>query len=181
MTKEMAASNGSSAQQPKLTTTNYETVRVSVVSPNPFDDVMKKLYASVGSESAWPSKISTESLEAFSNDINAAVGPHGFMFFKETNYEALVSVFGVADGLKAKRVTIGNPLIAITMLRHDIGAALFVPVDLLVTQERHREFTKIMYNLPSAQITAGNDSVPLMEAAKKLDEKLGLFVRAIAE
>jgi hypothetical protein len=36
---------------------------------------------------------------------------------------------------KALRVILGNPLIAITMLRHDLTAGLFAPVELLLLEE----------------------------------------------
>ena len=36
---------------------------------------------------------------------------------------------------KAMRVILGNPLIAITMLRHDVTAGLFAPVEVLLLDE----------------------------------------------
>ena len=35
------------------------------------------------------------------------------------------------------RTVVGNPLIAIAMLRHDVTAGLFAPVELLLTEEEN--------------------------------------------
>lgn len=35
---------------------------------------------------------------------------------------------------KVVRIIFGNPQIAITMIRHDVGAALFVPVEVLIVE-----------------------------------------------
>lgn len=42
--------------------------------------------------------------------------------------------------MKSKRIILGNPLIAITMLKHDMTAGLAVPVELLVL-EKVRSFS----------------------------------------
>src|SRR5205085_261451 len=57
-------------------------------------------------------------------------------------------------GLKAKvrMYTIGNPLIARTMLEHDIAAALNVPVRLMIYEEPATRTTRVTYDLPSSLI-----------------------------
>jgi uncharacterized protein (DUF302 family) len=87
----------------------------------------------------------------------------------------------VGDGRKCKRIILGNPLIAITMLRHDMKAGLFVPVELLVVEvNAEGGGVDLVYHLPSALISDGNN--PNLEAAaQKLDEKLEKLVRRISE
>ena len=74
-----------------------------------------------------------ESWAAYEREVQSHVGPSGFMLFA-----LLTTVRGSrkpASTRKVLRVVIGNPLIAITMLRHDVTAGLFAPVELLITEE----------------------------------------------
>jgi uncharacterized protein (DUF302 family) len=45
----------------------------------------------------------------------------------------------VGGGRKCKRILLGNPLVAITMLKHDMKAGLSVPVELLVVEATREE------------------------------------------
>jgi uncharacterized protein (DUF302 family) len=83
-------------------------------------------------------------------------------------------------GLKAKArmYTIGNPLIARTMLEHDIAAGLNVPVRLMIYEEPATGTTRVIYDLPSS-LMSGLKNEKVTAAAKKLDAKLiGLAVHA---
>lgn len=57
-------------------------------------------------------------------------GPSGFMLFALVEHGAWITKAGIDR--KAIRAILGNPLIAITMLRHDVSAGLFAPVELLI-------------------------------------------------
>ena len=61
----------------------------------------------------------------------------------------------------------GNPLIAITMIRHDLTAGLFAPVEILVTEAEDGRGTTITYVRPSSLMVIGNNP-PLMQAAAEL-------------
>lgn len=88
-------------------------------------------------------------------------------------------LFNVGDGLKVKRIILGNPLIAITMLKYDIPTGLAVPVEILVRELEKDGRTEVLYNLPSGLI-AGLDRQPeLVEAAKVLDDKLETLVKFV--
>ncbi|XHR29800.1 MAG: DUF302 domain-containing protein [Chthoniobacteraceae bacterium] len=63
------------------------------------------------------------------------------------------------------RHTIGNPLIARTMLEHDIVAGLNVPVRVMIYEDAPSRTTRLTYDLPSSLMQ--NEKVT--EAAKKLD------------
>ena len=65
----------------------------------------------------------------------------------------------MADGCRGSASTggvvrwiLGNPLIAITMIRHDITAGLFAPVEILVTEKERGPGTTITYVRPSSLI-----------------------------
>ena len=63
-----------------------------------------------------------------------------------------------------------NPLIAITMIRHDITAGLCAPVEILVTEKEDRRGTALTYVRPSSvMVTIENPA--LLTAATALDEK----------
>jgi uncharacterized protein (DUF302 family) len=81
-----------------------------------------------------------------------------------------VPLFSVGSGLKSKRVILGNPLIAITMLKHDMTAGLAVPVELLVLESK--EGVDLIYQLPSALIAGLNRDPSLVDAVGALDAKL---------
>ena len=73
------------------------------------------------------------------------------------------------------RLILGNPLYAITMIRHDITAGLFAPVELLVVEESDRRGASVTYVRPSSLMVI-EDNPPLLEAARALDAKLSALV-----
>ena len=72
---------------------------------------------------------------------------------------------------KARMYTIGNPLIAQTMLKHDIAAGLNVPVRLMIYEDAANLTTRLVYDLPSS-LMIGLQNEMVAAAAKKLDAKL---------
>jgi uncharacterized protein (DUF302 family) len=97
------------------------------------------------------------------------------MIFAEIDHGAWIGRFGLNQNLV--RVILGNPLIAITMLRHDITAGLFAPVELLVSEQPANRGSTIIYVKPSTLIaTNGDDKLRL--AAEALDKKLSDLINA---
>jgi hypothetical protein len=84
--------------------------------------------------------------------------------------------------MQVKRIILGNPLIAITMLKHDLTAGLAVPVELLVLEKSDAEGggVDLIYHLPSALIAGLNRDPALVKAAEVLDAKLSEFVDCVA-
>ena len=72
---------------------------------------------------------------------------------------------------RARMYTIGNPLIARTMLEHDIAAGLNVPVRLMICEEPASRTTRLTYDLPSS-LMSGLKNRKVAAAAEKLDAKL---------
>ncbi len=71
--------------------------------------------------------------EAYRQAVEPTSGPSGFMLFGFVDHGAWISKAGIER--KVLRVILGNPLIAITMLRHDVSAGLFAPVEVLIADE----------------------------------------------
>jgi hypothetical protein len=72
---------------------------------------------------------------------------------------------------KARQYIIGNPLIAITMLRHDIRVGLNVPVRVYIYRDEASGTTRFEYDQPST-LMSGLDNRDVTAAAEKLDAKL---------
>jgi uncharacterized protein (DUF302 family) len=105
----------------------------------------------------------------FTQEIDRLVGKIGFMLFAEIDHGSWLPKFGINQ--RTVRWIIGNPLYAITMIRHDITAGLFAPVELLVTENIDRAGATVTYVRPSSLMVV-EDNPPLLAAAQVLDGKL---------
>ncbi|KAJ9604500.1 hypothetical protein H2200_011336 [Cladophialophora chaetospira] len=125
--------------------------------------------------------------EAYEAWVRSRVGPHGFMYFNEFNHGRWLPLFepptatfidmnGEKKALRATRFILGNPLIAITMLRHDLDAGLCVPVELYLVEEV-KGGVRIVWYKPSSLI-AGYEGAKqdLVDAAEVLSAKLEVLV-----
>jgi uncharacterized protein (DUF302 family) len=101
------------------------------------------------------------------------VGRSGFMLFAEIDHGAWLTAFGIHR--RSVRWVLGNPLIAVTMIRHDITVGLFAPVEILITEHEDGGGTNIVYIRPSSLIVV-EDNGPLRQAAEILDGKLAALV-----
>ncbi|KAL9527083.1 hypothetical protein SMMN14_09240 [Sphaerulina musiva] len=167
------------------TETTYQTTRITRTYDKPFDKVLERLHSSIKKPSVGAGGLSIlddlSSKEAFESVTNAALGPHGFMQFQQFNHGDWMSLYGVNRGRKVVRIIFGNPQIAITMIRHDVGAALFVPVEVLIV-EREDGKTDVVQVKPSTLIAgAEGSSGELKAAAQILDDKLEKLWEFVAE
>jgi uncharacterized protein (DUF302 family) len=78
---------------------------------------------------------------------------------------------------KVMRVILGNPLIAITMLRHDVSAGLFAPVELLIVDESDNR-SSLTYVKPSSLMVV-EPNPQLLSAAEELDAKLAALAAKV--
>ena len=108
--------------------------------------------------------------------IESMAGPSGLMLFKTSDHGALLRIVGTAG--KAMQYIIGNPLFAIEMTRHAIGAALYAPLRVLVYEDTSGK-TCIEYDLPSSLFGQfGNEGVDRVAAS--LDRKLEVWLATAA-
>jgi len=77
---------------------------------------------------------------------------------------------------KVMRVVLGNPLIAVTMLRHDVTAGLFAPVEVLLVDEGER--SSLIYVKPSSLMLV-EPNPELRSAATELDAKLSALAAKV--
>ena len=77
--------------------------------------------------------------------------------------------------------TIGNPLIAQTILQHNLGAGLHIPPKMMVQEIEGGRGTRIVYDSAISTMVV-DDNEELKKAAAALDEKLeGLARRVLSE
>jgi uncharacterized protein (DUF302 family) len=142
------------------------------VSSRPFEEVVSAFKSAVGSveETGFPALLAaTKSAEEFETSVHSREGTGGFMRFLTVDHGAWLARIGL--NARARMYTIGNPLIARTMLEHDIAAGLNVPVRLMIYEDAASRTTRLAYDLPSS-LMSGLQNENVAAAAKKLDAKL---------
>jgi uncharacterized protein (DUF302 family) len=158
--------------------TTFSGTRVRFESALAFDRVLDNLRALVGRPSmADLVKLSSEpsTKSEFASKVESYAGESDFLLFLELDHGAWIGKFGIER--KMVRWILGNPMIAITMIKHDITAGLFVPVELLLVENDSGEGSSIIYILPSSLKATGN--AELTKAAKALDAKLEALVAKV--
>jgi uncharacterized protein (DUF302 family) len=142
------------------------------VSSRSFEEVVNAFESAVGSveETGFPALLAaTKGAEEFEIRVRSREGTSGFMRFLTVDHGPWLARVGL--NAKARMYTIGNPLIARTMLEHDIAAGLNVPVRLMIYEDAASRTTRLAYDLPSS-LMSGLQNKKVAAAAKKLDAKL---------
>jgi uncharacterized protein (DUF302 family) len=100
--------------------------------------------------------------------IERMAGPSGFMLFEKNDHGHLLRIVGKAR--KAVQYVVGNPLFAIEMTRHAIGASLYAPLRVLIYEAEDGK-TCIEYDRPSTLFGQFRDE-RVDRMAATLDQKL---------
>jgi uncharacterized protein (DUF302 family) len=148
----------------------FDGVRLEFTSKKRFDEVLSALLADVGDEPLMIDEVArrSESWESYEAEVESHVGPSGFILFAIMDHGGWIKKTGIRR--RASRLVIGNPLLAITMLRHDLTAGLFAPVELLLMEEGDGRCRLIYVKPSSLMVVEPNE--PLRAAAEALDAKL---------
>ena len=107
--------------------------------------------------------------EAVRGRIEAMAGPSGLMSFGTIDHGAVLSLLGMTR--RAVQYTVGNPLVAIEMTRHALGAGLHAPLRVLISEDEAGR-TCVDYDLPSSLFGRLGDG-RITQVARTLDRKLG--------
>jgi uncharacterized protein (DUF302 family) len=151
---------------------SYETVRS-------FDEVLADLRKAVSNATHGELNDSIRDCatkEAFVKRMQEIAGDSGFMLFFEMDHGAWLKTFGIQR--KVLRWMFGNPVIAYTMLKHDIAAGLFAPIEFLLLESETGRGATLVYDLPSSLMVI-EDNPPLLEAARALDRKFAELVERV--
>ncbi len=157
---------------PSPTIRAFHGQRIEYQTARSFDEVLSSLREHVGQTSIR--EVDQQSAdgatrEEFEARVEALAGDSGFILFLEVIHSEWLPAFGIHQ--RVIRWVFGNPVIAYTMIRHDITAALFAPVELLLYENESGAGSTILYDLPSSLMVL-EENPPLLEAAKALDQKI---------
>lgn len=155
-----------------ITVQHYEHV-----TDNSFESVVTAFEAATGSVEEGFTQVTDQATtpQEFEALFRAREGNSGFMRFDTFDHGKWLRLIG--QTAKAVMVILGNPLIARTMLQHDIRAGLNVPVRLLIYEHTDGS-TRVAYDLPSS-LMSGLENADVSAAAAKLDAKLIALAEAI--
>jgi uncharacterized protein (DUF302 family) len=152
---------------------------VECVSDLPFESVIEAFEKATGSvEDGGFRKIAAhaQGLADFERLVREQERTSGFMRFLTVDHGAWVKDFE-GGTTRSKMYTIGNPLIARTMLRHEMAAGLNVPVRVHIFEDAEKK-VHFGYHLPSSLMSVyGNAEV--MKACEALDSKLDRLAKAV--
>ena len=160
-------------------TGRFEVEHIEYVTDRTVDEVAYALESATGdvTNGRYEREIaSAKDKGDFEVRARAFEADSGFMRFLALDFGGFLSLMGPPT--KVRQYTIGNPLIAFTMLKYDVQAALDVPVRLIIYQGKDGR-TRIGYDRPSSLMSRIGDA-DLMVAARKLDEKLAALVERAA-
>jgi uncharacterized protein (DUF302 family) len=156
----------------------FDGVRIHIDSDNTYDQTVAALLSEIGEH---PESITDlpaaffHDWESFATEITHHLGSSEFMLMHLIDHGEWLATAGI--NRKALRAILGNPLIAITMLRHDLTAGLFAPVELLLLEEEDNR-SSLTYVRPSSLMVV-DDNPPLRAAALALDEKLAALTAKV--
>ncbi|WP_406816796.1 DUF302 domain-containing protein [Mycobacterium sp. M23085] len=155
----------------------FDGVRVRYDSAKGYDQLRAALLADIGEQPVPINDIATvtEDWPSYQERVESHVGPSGFMLFGVVDHGSWIPKAGIDR--KALRVILGNPLIAITMLRHDVTAGLFAPVELLLLEEDEGR-SSLTYVKPSSLMVV-EQNAELLSAAEQLDAKLAALAAKV--
>jgi len=155
----------------------FTGVRLRFDSNKSFDEVLSALLADVGDKPLLLNEVvaNSESWDSFSKEIESRVGPSDFVLFATIDHGAWIKKVGIRR--KVVRLIIGNPTIAITMMRHDLTAGLFAPAELILIEEDDGRSSLTYIRPSSLMVVEPNDA--LLAAARQLDAKLQAFAARV--
>jgi uncharacterized protein (DUF302 family) len=170
------------AMPARLMSQEFKGLRIQVESDRGFDEIVRRLHEQTGRTTIGEITglaATASSSEDFHKDVSQRfVGPSGFMVFAEFDHGGWISRYGI--NRRVLRVILGNPLIAITLMRHDISAGLFAPVEILLVDHESGPGSTVHYVRPSTlMMVDGNPE--LASAALELDRKLDLLISNITD
>jgi uncharacterized protein (DUF302 family) len=156
----------------------FEAKRVQYETTRSFDEVLQNIQKLVGTSTDHQEVFqgfseSVHTREEYEKVVQSQLGASDFMLFFNIDHGEWLKVFGMQR--KLVRMIFGNPLIAITMMRHDLTAGLFAPVEMLLMEQESGDGSTVLYDLPSSLMRVEQNPA-MREAASVLDQKVQALV-----
>jgi uncharacterized protein (DUF302 family) len=160
----------SSPQYP-VNNTRFVVDHIRLTTAKPFDQVRTDFERQLGrfDADAYTSLAAGENAETARTRIEAMAGPSGLMVFAIYDHGTLLRVAGLTR--KALQYVVGNPLYAIQMTQHAIGASLYAPLRVLLYEDDEGKAC-VEYDRPSSLFGQFGDD-RIAQVASSLDQKLG--------
>jgi exonuclease V len=162
----------------------FSGTRVTVKTTTSYDAVLDRLNVEI--QRNWPAtksspnEIGSISKADFERYFQTNAGPSGFLQFYSIEHDKWLKLYDIGNGRRCVRVILGNPLIAKTIMEHDLSAGLYVPVELLLLELEDKKGADVVYILPSSLIVnIDKENEKLKMAARALDDKFELLIKRI--
>jgi len=160
----------------------FQGNRLTFTSKVPFDTVLKRLGKELLDRPedthnnpsflfARETPDAPVNAEIFKSRVESAVGPAGLMQFYLFNHGDMLRMHGLNEGRGLRRILVGNPLIAMSLMSRDVRAGISAPVDVLV-KENEDKSTSIIFHSPLAMMAGINKDDELVERAASLTSRL---------
>lgn len=158
--------------------TPFAGVRLTCHSARAYDQVLASLAAELGDSPVDVCAISAGAggADAFQQALLPHIGACGLLLLSSVEQGGWLPKFGLHRRLR--RLKLGNPLLAIDLLGHDLAAGLFMPADLLLVEGADHRSCSVIYLQPSSlMLLAAHPG--LRDTALALDAKLAALVAAV--
>jgi uncharacterized protein (DUF302 family) len=157
----------------------YQVKREEYATSRSFDDVIAAFESVVGNieEVGWASISAAKDAADVENRVAADIVPSGFTRFLTVDLGGWLSRFRGIPA-QARVYTIGNPLIAETMLRQELAAWMNLPVRLMIYRDEVSDTTRLVYDRPS-RLMICLENGDLDAAARRLDEELAAMAELV--
>ena len=148
----------------------YVVDHIRLTTAKPFDQLRTDFERQLGrfDADASTSLAAGENAETARTRIEAMAGPSGLMVFAIYDHGTLLRVAGLTR--RALQYVVGNPLTALQMTQHAIGAGLYAPLRVLL-YENDEGKTCVEYDRPSSLFGQFGDD-RIAEVASSLEQKL---------
>jgi uncharacterized protein (DUF302 family) len=156
----------------------FDVTHVTLLVAKPFEEFKVALEKQLGrfDERALVDFAADGDVQKAHERLAAMPGSSGFMVFLTNNHGAVLQLVG--QRRRAIQYILGNPLFAVEMTRHAVGAALYAPLRLLIYDTPDGQ-TGVEYDLAASLFGQfGNAEIDRM--AESLDEKMAAMVENAA-
>jgi uncharacterized protein (DUF302 family) len=162
-----------------MTKTDFVVTHVRVETGKGFAEVIRDFEDRLGwydHRVAEALASDTADVEALRGQIGTMAGSSGLMVLGTIDHGALLRLKGRSR--RAVQYAVGNPLVAIEMTQHALGAGLYAPLRVLISEDPAGR-TCLEYDLPSSLFGRSGDD-RITNVARTLDRKLEDLVAAAA-
>lgn len=153
--------------------------RVSVVSSKPFEEVVKRLTATIGHPdiSEFHKAVATATAADLEDEVQRVIGSSNLMEFVRFDAGEVLRKERNGQGPKILRLVVGNPLIMKEMAKHVPDAASYAPVTILV--DERSDGVHLSYD-SMASFIAPYGSQAALAVATDLDAKIESLLETAA-